>query len=133
MTVTRYNYNQQVSPPAPFVHVTVRHPQADTSIVDLPAQIDTAADLTALPAEVVMRLQLVPLDQLAIQGFGGQVSLVPTYVIEIAIRGLRPLLVKALGGTEPFVLLGRDVLNEFRLELNGPQLVLDIEADEAGG
>lgn len=129
---TRYNYNQQMSPPAPFVHVTVTHPQTGTSRVDLPAQIDTAADLTVLPADVVSQLQLVPLDQLAIQGFGGQVSLVPTYVVEIAVRGLRPLLVKTLGGTEPFLLLGRDVLNEFRLELDGPQRVLTIEAGGAG-
>jgi len=44
----RYKYNQQVSPPAPFVHVTISRPNDETSVRDLPAQIDTAAEMTMI-------------------------------------------------------------------------------------
>ena len=38
-----YRYNQQVTPPAPFVHVTIRPPDRRTALSDLPALLDTAA------------------------------------------------------------------------------------------
>jgi hypothetical protein len=40
----RYNYNRQVSPPAPFVHVTIAVPGEIASLQDQPAQLDCAAD-----------------------------------------------------------------------------------------
>jgi hypothetical protein len=41
---------------------------------------------------------------------------------------MSPRLVKVLASLEePYVLLGRDVLNHFRITLDGPNLVLDIE------
>ena len=48
MTI-RYLYNQQVMPPAPFVHVFVRPPQASQTAGPLPAQLDTAASRTVVP------------------------------------------------------------------------------------
>jgi hypothetical protein len=47
--MVRYAYNQQVTPPAPFVHVTVRPPHKGHAGVIVPAQIDTAADLSVIP------------------------------------------------------------------------------------
>ena len=69
----RYRYNQQVSPPAPFIHVTIRRPGDEVSFRVLPAQ-------------------------------------------------------EALANRdEPYILLGRDVLNSHRIVLDGPQLVLEID------
>jgi len=123
----RYNYNRQISPPAPFVHVGVRHPQTETGVDDLAAQIDTAADFTVVPSAVINQLQLVQLDQVAIGGFGGHVTLVPTFLVGLVVDGFAPILIKVLGDAdEPFVLLGRDVLNHYRILLDGPSLVLEM-------
>jgi hypothetical protein len=93
----------------------------------LPAQIDTAADRTVIPGGLVARLGLVPLDELPVAGFGGQVLLVPTYLVELAIRTLLPQSIEVLAhAEEPFVLLGRDVLNRHRLLLDGPGQTLEI-------
>ena len=54
---------------------------------DLPAQIDTAAVRTVIPGGLVARLGLVPLDELPVAGFGGQVLLVSTYLVEVTVRG----------------------------------------------
>ena len=45
----RYNYNRQINPPAPFVHVTIERPAFDGATVEIPAQIDSAADITVIP------------------------------------------------------------------------------------
>ena len=124
----RYAYNRQVDPPAPFVHVSLRRPREGPSLDDLPAQIDTAADRTVIPGGLVARLGLVPLDEIPVAGFGGLVLLVSTYLVELSLRGQtpRPIEVIAHEG-EPYVLLGRDVLNHHRLLLDGPGLALEID------
>jgi hypothetical protein len=123
----RYAYNRQVEPPAPFVHVALRRPDGASALDDLPAQIDTAADRTVIPGGLVARLGLVPLDELPVTAFGGQVLLVPTYFVEVIIRGQPPRPVEVLAHEgETHVLLGRDVLNHHRLLLDGPGLTLEI-------
>jgi hypothetical protein len=47
--MTRYNYNQQMSPPAPFVHVSIGPPEDASVASELPAQLDCAADRTVIP------------------------------------------------------------------------------------
>jgi hypothetical protein len=84
----RYAYNRQVEPPAPFVHVSLRCADTGQAVSNLPAQIDTAADRTVIPGYLVERLGLVPLDELPVAGFGAQVFLIPTYYVELTIRGL---------------------------------------------
>ncbi len=124
----RYAYNRQVEPPEPFVHVSLGRPSDGPSLDDLPAQIDTAADRTVIPGGLVTRLGLVPLDELPVAGFGGQVLLVLTSLVNLSIRGQisRQIEVIAHEG-EPYILLGRDVLNHHRIVLNGPGLALEIE------
>ncbi len=123
----RYAYNRQVEPPAPFAHVSLRCPETGKAADDLPAQIDTAADRTVIPGSLVDRLDLLPLDEIPVAGFGGQVFLVPTYSVELALRTLSPQTVEVIAhAEEPFVLLGRDVLNRHRLLLDGPGLALEI-------
>jgi hypothetical protein len=124
----RYAYNQQIEPPAPFVHVSVNSSDAGRIVTDIPAQIDTAADRTVIPERLVEQLRLVPLDELPVAGFGGQVFLLPSYRVELSIRTMSPVPVEVLAhAEESSVLLGRDVLNQHRLVLDGPQLALEID------
>jgi hypothetical protein len=80
-----------------------------------------------IPGGLVSRLGLVPLDELPVTAFGGQVLLVPTYVVEVVVRGQPPRPVEVLAhDAETHVLLGRDVVNHHRLLLDGPGLTLEI-------
>src|SRR4051794_4057129 len=67
----RYAYNRQLSPPAPFVHVSVQSLAGDSISDSLPAQIDTGADRTVIPGGLVDSLGLLPLDELPFLGLGG--------------------------------------------------------------
>ena len=121
-------YNRQVAPPAPFVHVSVRCPETGLTVTDLPSLIDTAADRSVIPGRLVEDLGLVPLDELPVCGFGGDSRLVLTYFVELAIRDLPPHLVEVLAHPdEPYILLGRDIMNQHRIILDGPRLALEID------
>jgi predicted aspartyl protease len=125
--MVRYAYNHQVTPPAPFVHVSVRPPCEGPAGVVVPAQIDTAADLSVIPGRLIEELQLVPLDSVSALGFGGHLVTLPTFLVELQIRELDPVTVKVLAShDEPYVLLGRDILNRFAILLDGPNLVLEV-------
>jgi len=124
----RYSYNRQIAPPAPLVHVTVRSPERGTAVSDLPALLDTAADITVIPAHVAEELNLIALDETPIGGLDGRVSLVSTFLVRLELRESSPKVIRVVASRdEPDVLLGRDVLNDFRVVLDGPRLRLEIE------
>lgn len=126
--MSRYRYNRQVNPPAPFVYVSVGGPVEGTSSRECPAQLDTAADLSVIPWQLAEELQLDQLGEFPALGLGGHLMMLPTFLVRIQIREMPPQLVKVLAGPEePYVLLGRDVLNRFRITRDGPNLALEIE------
>ena len=125
----RYSYVKHLTPPAPFVYVSVRCLATNEAIADAPAQIDTAADRTVLPDSMVRSLGLVEDGRLLFQGFAGEVVELPVFLVEIRIASLEPILIRAaLGQAEPHVLLGRDVLNRHDILLQGSQLSLEVSA-----
>ena len=124
----RYRYSKQLTPPAPFVYVSVGCVATGALVSDLPAQIDTAADRTVLPKQLVATLGLAEDGRALFQGFVSEIVELPLYLVEIRIGDFRPLLVRAvLGAAESHILLGRDVLNAHRVVLEGPQLSLEID------
>jgi hypothetical protein len=130
----RYRYAQQLSPPAPFVKVTLRCPSTGNRAAELPAQLDIAADRTVLPGRVIEELELVEDGRAHFQGFAGEVMELPIFLVEIQVHDLPPQLTRAaLGDREPYILLGRDILNAHRIVLDGPQLALEIERQPATG
>jgi predicted aspartyl protease len=125
--MTRYTYSSLGRFPAPFVHVSLRGPQGTTTLIDQPAQLDTGADRTIVPWQVVQDLGLVPLDEIELGGLDGRIVILNTFVVELTMRQQTPVMVEvAASRSEPWVLLGRDLLNRFRIVLDGPHSALEI-------
>jgi hypothetical protein len=125
--VIRYRYNTQVQPPAPFVALTLRNPGDGSELHNIPAQIDLGADQTVLPEAMIQALDLPRMGSMTVGGLGGVISTLPTYAVLLGIHDLPLQPVKVIGAVnEPWVLLGRDVVNNHRLVLDGPQLALEI-------
>ena len=121
----RYAYNTQVQPPAPFLLVTLRNPVTGAETSDFPAQLDTAADRTLLPLPVVQALGLPAIGSVPIGGVGGTVEIMTVYAVLLGVHTLPVQLTEVVAHPdEPWVLLGRDILNAHRLLLDGPQLTL---------
>jgi hypothetical protein len=126
--MTRYTYSQLGHHPAPFVQVSLSGPNGGTELADLPAQLDSGADRTVIPWKVVEGLGLIQLDEITVGALNMTLAVLPTFLVRLTIRQQTPILVEVAGGkNEPWVLLGRDVLNRYRVVLDGPRLALEID------
>jgi len=124
--VIRYRYVTQIHPPGPFVSVSVGNPVNGAEQRDFPAQLDSAADRTVLPAAVVQTLVLPQIGAILMGGITGA-QLMPSYPVQLAIHNLPPQTVEVVASaSESWVLVGRDILNSHRCVLDGPQLFLEI-------
>lgn len=63
-----------------------------------------------------------------IAAFGGALRTVPTFLVQLSLRGSKPVALEVVASPdEPHVLLGRDLLNRHRILLDGPQGMLEID------
>lgn len=125
----RYRYNQQVVPPAPYVHVVLGRPDGSASSRPVPALVDSGADRTVIPIALVEELVLPQAGTIEVAGLNQVGSMMPVYVVQIAIGDLPPVTMAVIGAMgEQYVLLGRDLLNNHRVVLDGPALLFTIDA-----
>ena len=123
-----YAYNTQIFPPAPFVLLTLRDPVTGDFMSGVPAQIDSAADRTVLPLSIAEAMKLHSIGTVLIGGVGGTITSMPSYAVLLGVHTLAERLIEVIAHSEEsWVLLVRDVLNDLRLVLDGPRLVLEIE------
>ena len=117
-------YNRDVEPPAPFLDVVAEHPTTGKRLT-LPAKLDTGADISALPVVAAEQLQLFPIRSIPVAGYDSKPLSVSTYAVALNIAHAR-FQMEVVVITEPYVLLGRDILNYFYARLNGPDLTFDL-------
>lgn len=87
---------------------------------DLPGLIDSGADQSMIPAFVVPALGIEKASDVLIGGVIGEDEEQDTYVIDMDVAGHFVGAVEVAATRWPFVLVGRDVLNDFITELDGP-------------
>lgn len=77
--------------------------------------------------EMADQLQLPKANAEKVVGFGGRLVELPTFWIQLTIRDLPPIPVEVLAesGQNP-IILGRDVLNQYRIVLDGPAQMMEI-------
>jgi len=108
--------------------VTVARPDDLERIADVPAKVDSGASQTILPTALVERLKLEAVGQHRFEGLGGVQTTLSIFRVVLTIRGCEPVEVNVAGSDgEPYILLGRDVLNQFLVTLDGPKGKLTIE------
>jgi hypothetical protein len=116
-------------PPAPIVPVTIAPPDWATNSgrYEIEAFLDTGSDCTLIPLEVlsVLQLKIVETDVPIFGVGGGQVKGIACY-LNIEIDGSVFRAIRAYGcpgeRLNQRVLVGRDVLNQCRVEFDGPNL-----------
>lgn len=113
-------------PPAPVALVTVRSPAIDRTVLNVPMLIDSGADVTLLPRELLGDIAKVAPEgrRFELEGFDGNRSFAPIAYLELrflqkTFRGEFLL----VGGTHG--VLGRNILNAVSLLLDGPRLKWD--------
>lgn len=126
----RYRYNRQVSPPAPFIYIECEHPLRHSERLTLPALLDTGADLSTMPPAAIEQLGLVQLDEIPVASYRGEAILMPTYLVRLDVASWQLGAVEVIASGEEYAILGRDVLNQFHITLDGPRAILELRKDD---
>lgn len=111
-------------PPAPLALVTLRNLETGATQSDVPMLIDSGADVTLIPQSVASQLGIatIPGTRYELAGLAGGTSLASAIRAEL-VFSRRNFRGQFLLAEQPWGILGRNVLNEIALLLDGPQLV----------
>lgn len=124
-----FNYLHSINPPFPGCDVSLSY---DNHTIERPAIIDSGADLTCIPVNLVKQLSLKKVLELDVGGATDKDrKLQSVYHVNLEFLGFAfpHHLVLALegAGIDGHVLIGRDILNRYRVILAGPDLEFFID------
>lgn len=121
-----WDYDRSVYPPAPFVDIRISPPLSPALGPPLQAKLDTAADISCIPVDLVERLGLLPARTVPVEGYDGIQEVVYSYTVTLEVADARFRHLEVVLIPEKYALLGRDVLNHFYIQLNGPDLTFHM-------
>jgi predicted aspartyl protease len=119
-------YDPQFAPPAIVLSVTIAGVVHRRPRIELSALIDTGADVTAVPESLVERLKLYPVGRLQLEDANAVKMPVFTYEANMAMAEEPAKKMEVIVTPYPFVILGRDWLNDYYLLLDGPEQQFQI-------
>lgn len=123
----RFSYNFDYFPPAPFIDISLGPPEQSLSIGPLSAFVDSGADATLVPIRHIRLLQTQADDRKYLPSQWGERRTVDIYYVDVGIGDVRlPLIEVVADEMSDEVIVGRNVLNQLRVVLNGPRGVVDV-------
>ena len=111
------------APHSPILEITIQNDAGDSC--DASGLIDTGADRTFITKEIVERLGLRSKGKVEMGGIGGKVC-VNKYYVHVKTDFTRSEKVLVCGPYE-VILIGRDLINQWRLEIDGCDNTFTIE------
>lgn len=117
---------ENFEPPAPVAYVTLRNPATGVLLSDVPMLIDTGADATVLSSTAVEQLG-VSIErgaEIEIQAFDGEIKRLKVAKLELFVLG-KKFAGEYLLIDRPMEILGRNILNNLRILLDGPHTKWD--------
>jgi len=114
-----YRYNRQIEPLAPMINVVVKSPENPAIFVPSPGLIDTGADYTAITPTIFEKLVPLRVGSVYVESFKGEGNVQLLYSVSIEIHSWNFSQIPVIIGLDEYVILGRDLLNNFDLHLNG--------------
>ncbi len=124
-----FDYNTSMfKPPAPVVLAEWRSPaHSRTSNPErLPVLIDSGADCCAIPQRLIDNLHLYQVDECKVGGYDDEeedLLTKPIYSVHLTIPPLQSRIIEVISkDSGDYALIGRDIINEWLLTLDGPNL-----------
>jgi predicted aspartyl protease len=94
--------------------------------MEIEAKIDSGADITVLPQNVVRELRLIPAGRVTVSSFDGQEERKYTYFLNLHFGNFKFSMVEVVGAKRRDALLGRDVLNLLKTILDGKTMNFEL-------
>ena len=125
-------YDTSYEPPAPVIRVRIVNlATPNHQVRDIPALIDSGADMSVVPSRLAKTIALVPKGIVEVQGYRiEKVEHRPKYFVRIEFDR-HAVELSVVGDECSEVLLGRDFLRHFVLRLDGPRQEFTLEPDRS--
>lgn len=125
-----FDYDSQINPPGPTIGVKITNPVANLRFREERALIDTGASACFISSEAAQYLSLDMDGPDKVRGLGGERSYPYTYV-NINILGEDKLSLAFIIEPkelpyEEYIIVGREILNDFKLLFDGPNKNLQV-------
>lgn len=124
-----YPYSNTYRPSAPALAVEIAHPGASETSVTLTFKIDTGADITTIPQNILLQLQVPPCREVLAIGYDGQEARQRTYLVRLIVAGNTYAYQEVMATSGDQALIGRDLLNRWVIMLDGPNESFDVKTD----
>lgn len=121
----RFRHDASRIPSAPIVDVTVSNPDGGASS-RVRGLIDTGADVTMIPVRLVDELGLIAAGAVGIRGVAGR-EVFGRYCAGLTIGGVEFKPISAVAMPRDTALIGRNMINLWRMTLDGKMETIDIE------
>lgn len=111
------------------MYVTVHTPDDTRASERCPALSDSGAALTVIPAEVADQLSLLKYSEVALADWMDVTVTASAYWVNLTLHEMPINGVKVVAAQVSYIILGRDILNQFHMTLDGPHLALEIKVE----
>ena len=116
-----YDYDTKYEPPAPTIPVGLSRSGETSASQEIVALVDTGADATMLPVDVLKSAKTRYVQQRLMRGVMGEPTTANLYLAAIHVAGHVIQGIRAIAGPEGSeAIIGRDLLNQLEITLNGP-------------
>ncbi|MEW5986071.1 MAG: retropepsin-like aspartic protease [Chloroflexota bacterium] len=122
-------YDTNFDPPAIVLPVTVTGVVRRQPRLEVAALLDTGADVTAVPEAFVDRLKLYPIGRLNLEDANAVKTPVYTYDAYLSFAGKPGKKMEVVLTPYPFVILGRDWLQDYYVLLDSPGQQFQLSSD----
>lgn len=127
MALTFYYDTDYDGPSFPTVQVTIYNLEEVGQSITETAYLDSGADGTIVPLQLLEQINARKVDAMNLRWGNGPGYRVDIYEVVLQIGSYRPRKVYAVADRhEPHILLGRDVLNQFVVTLDGIAEAVEI-------
>ena len=115
-----FDYSSAYDPPAPVVSLTLVTAAEGREIGPLEALVDSGADGTIVPISPLLQIHASATGEGTVRGPWDQARNVVLYLVDIRIGTITVRGVEVVGDRQGVeIILGRDVLNQLRVLLDG--------------
>ncbi len=121
-------YDSTFDPPALVLTVTVTGVVRTRPRLQLNALIDTGADMTAIPRTAIRRLNLYEVGRMTVEDIHARLVKVDIYSAQLTLAGQPTRKMEVVETDLPFIVLGRDWLQDYYLYLQGPDKIFEISS-----
>jgi hypothetical protein len=126
MAINSFDYDTTYFPAIPVAEIEIRALRSERG-VSVSVIVDSGADATTIPVPYLRQVQAQKGDKAWLRGTAQQRIQVDRYWVWLHIGDHRPMYIQVVGDiSSGEAILGRDVLNQFVVTLNGLASVVEI-------